>query len=189
MNFITFDIETYSPSDSRKIDTNELRVTVVGVYFSWLDEYVAFLEDNVKDFLDVLKQVDLVVGFNHIWFDLPVLQKYANFDLLQLTNYDIMVEFEKKAGFKPKLDDLAKSNLGTAKTDSYDKYSKYHKEGKWAELIDYCLNDVKITQDLFEIIKKGEKIKYIDVLETKEFILNPPQGKKVSFIASPDSIF
>ncbi len=86
MNYITFDIETYSPSNSGRIDTNEFRVTVIGAYYSWLDKYIAFLEKDVKDFLESLKQADLVVGFNHIWFDLPVLQKYANYNLLELTN-------------------------------------------------------------------------------------------------------
>ncbi|MEM1311894.1 MAG: ribonuclease H-like domain-containing protein [Patescibacteria group bacterium] len=189
MNYITFDIETYSPSNSKRIDTNEFRVTVVGAYFSWIDKYIAFLEDEVKDFLDVLKEAELVVGFNHIWFDLPVLQKYSTYNLFQLTNYDIMVEFEKKAGFKAKLDDLAKSNLGAKKTDTYESYSKYHEQCKWSELIDYCMNDVKLTEDLFKIIRGGGELLYDDSLQVKEFVLNQPVGKKVTLEAQPDSIF
>ena len=189
MNYITFDIETYSPSNSRKIDTNEFRVSVVGAYYSWLDKYVAFMEDDVKAFLETLKDADLVVGYNHIWFDLPVLQKYATFDLKQLTNYDLMLEFEKKAGFKAKLNDLCKANLGSEKTDSYDSYSTYHLEGKWSELIDYCLNDVRLTEELFKMVQRGEKIRYEDALESKEFILTQPTGKKIILEAQPDSIF
>jgi DEAD/DEAH box helicase domain-containing protein len=189
MNYITFDIETYSPSNSKRIDTNEFRVSVIGAYFSWLDRYIAFMEDDVKDFLESLKEAELVVGFNHIWFDLPVLQKYSTFNLLQLTNYDIMVEFEKKAGFKPKLDDLAKSNLGSQKTDTYETYSKYHEQGKWSELIDYCMNDVRLTEDLFRMAQRGDKILYQDALQIKEFVLNQPLGKKVILEAQPDSIF
>lgn len=189
MNYITFDIETYSPSDSKKIDTNEFRVTVIGAYYSWLDEYIAFLEHDVKDFIDSLKEAELVVGFNHLWFDLPVLQKYSSFDLLKLTTYDIMLEFEKKAGFKCKLNDLAKSNLDHQKTDVFENFSNYHKEGKWSELIDYCMHDVKITEELFKRVLNGEKIKYADALETKEFILNIPVGKRIDLVAQPESIF
>jgi len=161
----------------------------MGAYFSWLDRYVAFMEKDVKDFLEILKEAELVVGYNHIWFDLPVLQKYADYDLKQLTNYDIMVEFEKKSGFKAKLDDLCKSNLGTKKTDTYEKYSKYHKEGRWDLLIDYCLHDVKLTEELFQMILAKKEIKYIDALETKQFLLNLPNPEKVNFAMHSDSIF
>lgn len=189
MNYITFDIETYSPSGLKKIDTNEFRVSVIGAYLSWLGKYVAFMESDVRDFLDILKEVDLVVGYNHLWFDLPVLQKYANFDLLKLTSYDIMLEFEKKAGFKCKLDDLAKSNLGAKKTDTYEHYSKYHLEGKWFELVNYCMHDVRLTEQLFRMSRLGQAIKLTDALETKEFILDIPRGKKILLEAMPESIF
>lgn len=189
MNYITFDIETYSPSDSSKIDTSEFRVTVIGAYFSWIGRYVAFLEKDVKDFLEILKEADLVVGYNHVWFDIPVLQKYADYDLKQLTTYDIMLEFEKKAGFKCKLDDLCKSNLGSAKTDTYEKFSKYHKEGRWDLLIDYCMHDVKLTEELFQMVLNKQEIKYSDALETKQFLLNSPVGQKVDFGMQSDSIF
>lgn len=180
MNFITFDIETYSPSGLDRIDTKEFRASVVGAYISWIDEYVAFMEDEVKDFIEVLKNADLVIGYNHLWFDLPVLQKYSDFDLLKLPSYDIMIEAEKKIGFKLKLDDLCKANLGTQKTDSYEVYKHYHAEKKWAPLIDYCMNDVKLTNELFlKIVNEGRLI-YNDLLDTKEIQFDKPQpGKKV----------
>lgn len=192
MNFVTFDIETYSPSGLEKIDTKEFRASVVGAYISWIDEYIAFMEDEVKDFLDVLKNADLVIGYNHLWFDLPVLQKYSDFDLLQLPSYDIMIEAEKKIGFKLKLDDLCKANLGTQKTDSYETYKHYYAEKKWAPLIDYCMHDVKLTNLLFvKIINEGKLI-YNDLLDTKEILFDKPQpGKKVEVQPQEtgDSIF
>ncbi len=99
-----------------------------------------------------------------------------------------MLELEK-SGFKSRLNDLCKSNLGDQKTDSFENFSTYHKEGKWAELIDYCLNDVRLTEELFRMVMRGEKIKFKDALDTKEFILTQPVGKKIEFGAHPDSIF
>ncbi|NJL96703.1 hypothetical protein HC864_02695 [Candidatus Gracilibacteria bacterium] len=96
MNYIVFDIETYNPDGNDKIDTSAMRVSVIGCYISWLDEYIAFIEGDEKDFLNILKQAELVVGYNHIWFDLPVLKKYAQWDIMSLPNYDIMVEIEKE---------------------------------------------------------------------------------------------
>lgn len=174
MNWITFDIETYSPGDLNRIDTNEFRVSVCGAYFSWTQEYIAFLEDDIQEFLNILPQVDLVVGYNHNWFDLPVLQKYANFQLSELPTYDIMVEIEKKIGYKLKLDDVCKANLGTQKTDTYEQFRHYYKDKNWEPLIDYCMHDVKLTEEIFEIILSNQKIKYVDLLETKSILLDTP---------------
>jgi hypothetical protein len=180
MNWITFDIETYSPGKLTHIDTKEFRVSVTGAYFSWLDKYIAFFEEDTKDFLALLLEADVVVGFNHIWFDLAVLQKYSHIDLPQFTNnYDIMLEVEKKLGFKVKLNDLLKANMdGDLKTDSYAQYKDYYWDGKWFELVDYCMNDVRLTNELFLKILAGETLKYNDLTGVKEFVLELPTNEK-----------
>ena len=180
MNYITFDIETYSPGDLEHIDVNEFRVSVSGAYISWLDRYIAFMEDDTEKFVELLMQCDLVVGYNHIGFDLAVLQKYSpDFDLVNgLPSYDIMLEMKKKIGFSVRLDDLAKANLGTKKTDSYDVYKHYHKEGKWAPLIDYCMNDVAITERIFQMCQKGQVMKYNNLMTVEETVLDKPRKGK-----------
>ncbi len=190
MNYVTFDIETYSPSSLNKIDTNEFRVSVIGAYCSWLDRYLVFLEKDVSVFLNILRECDLVVGYNHLWFDLPVLQKYATFDLKQLPSYDIMLEMEASIGYKPKLNDLCKANFeDDLKTDDYATYSKYHKENKWLELVDYCLNDVRLTENLFQNIIDGKPIHFFDLHIKKEAILPKPTAQKVTFAETTESIF
>ncbi len=190
MNYIVFDIETYSPGELERIDTNEFRVSVIGAYISWVDEYIAFIEGQEKDFLDLLKQAELVIGYNHIWFDLPVLKKYADWDIMKVPNYDIMLEIEKKIGFKPKLDDICKANLGSKKTDSYEVYKNYYKEKKWEELIDYCMNDVKLTHEIFLKIVNQGKLVYNDLLDTKEFELDKPKPGATTVVDdSTQSIF
>ncbi len=191
MNYITFDIETYSPSGLEKIDVNEFRVSVTGAYISWIDEYIAFLEEDTKTFIDLLKKADLIIGYNHIWFDLSVLQKYSDIDLKKLPCYDIMLEIEKKIGFKVKLDDVSKATLNSKKTDSYEQYKHYYAEKKWAELIDYCMNDVKLTEELYRLVLEGKPLKYTDLLETREVILDMPriQQKKQVSVPEVESIF
>ena len=189
MNYVTFDIETYSPSNSQKINTSEFRVSVIGAYFSWSDSYIAFLEDDVSVFLNILKQAELVVGFNHIWFDLAVLQKYCSYNLLDLPNYDIMVEAEKKLGFKTKLNDLCKANLGKFKTDSYDNFKHYYNDKNWFPLIDYCMNDVKLTEELFKLIRQNNCLSYNDLLDIKKIIFDKPVPGKMINSVSIESIF
>lgn len=190
MNYITFDIETFSPSGLERIDVNEFRASVVGAYFSWIDEYIAFVEGQEKVFIDLLKKADLIIGYNHLWFDLPVMQKYADVELKKLPCYDLMLEIEKKIGFKVKLDDVCKATLGSKKTDSYETYKHYYAEKKWAELIDYCMNDVRLTEELFRLVLEGKPLKYVDLLDTKEVILDKPViGKKLLHEEAMESIF
>ncbi len=181
MNYITFDIETYIPEGvpdriGSKLNVEAMRVAVIGVYYSWIEggSYIAFLEENVSDFLASLQVADCVIGYNHIWFDNTVLQKYADFDLKTLPNWDLMQEAEKSLGFKPKLDDLCKSNLGTQKTDSFETYRNYYRDGKMFELTDYCMHDVLLTERLHQLVQKNGHLLYSDAFKTRQIMITPP---------------
>jgi hypothetical protein len=186
MNYITFDIETYIPegvqdkSSGGRLDTKSMRVSVTGAYISWLDKYLVFWEEQTEEFLEYLKMADYTVGFNHISFDLAVLQKYSpNFDLMSLNNYDLMMEFAKKAGHRIKLDNLAKSNLDHKKTDSFQNFRDYHLTGKWFELADYCMHDVLITEELHQMALKSRELVYFDFLDKKSVMLDKPMKKDI----------
>jgi RNase_H superfamily len=180
MNWITFDIETYSPTKSDKINTSELRASVIGAYISWTNQYIAFLEEDAKYFTELLKKADLVIGWNHIWFDIPVMQKYADYDLSKLPMYDLMVEMEKVVGFKLKLDNVAKANLKESKTDTYEQFKHYYWNEEWFKLIDYCMNDVRLTNDIFLKAFKKESISYYDLHTIRSASVKEPQvGEQV----------
>ncbi len=194
MNYIVFDIETYSPSNLDRIDTKEFKATVIGAFVSWMNdgqgEYLAFFEKDVKIFLDLLWYCDLVIGYNHLWFDLPVLQKYSEKNLLSLPSYDIMIEVEKKIGFKLKLDDLCRANFDEdMKTDSFNVYRHYHSDGKWANLVDYCMNDVRLTNQLFQKILNKKDINYYDLHILKQIVLDEPVPGKVEINEGSESFF
>lgn len=199
MNYITFDIETYIPqglSDrvGGKLNVEAMKVAVIGAYYSWIGEggsYIAFLEDNVTDFLATLKKADYIVGYNHIWFDNAVLQKYADFDLNTLPNWDLMLEVEKGAGFKPKLDDLCKSNLqNLKKTESFETYRHFHRDGKLLELANYCVTDVYLTEKLHDLVKKNGQLLYSDAFRTRQILVTAPNfSRGVSQHTANETLF
>ncbi len=189
MNYITFDIETYSPSKSDKFDINEFRCSVCGAYISWIDEYVAFLESDILDFLELTRSADLIIGYNHLGFDLPVLQKYVSWNLLNLPSYDIMMEVYNRSGVRLRLNDLCKANLADdVKTDNYEQFKNYYWDKEWAKLIDYCMNDVRLTEKLFKKIKKRKRLKYFDLHEIKEVFLEKPKPAKMPTIKENESL-
>jgi len=181
MNYITYDIETYFPEGvadrvGGKLNVDAMKVAVIGAFVSWVDGgiYVAFLEENVGEFLELMKSADCVIGYNHIWFDNAVLAKYADFDLNKLPNWDLMLEVEKNLGFKAKLDDLCKSNLGTQKTESFETYRHYHRDGKMYELTDYCMHDVLLTEKLHQLVLKNGFLLYSDAFKSRQIAVSPP---------------
>ena len=74
---------------------------------------------------------------------------------------------------------MAKTNLGASKTDSFEQFKTYHIDGKWFELADYCMHDVKLTEELHRMALNHEPIKYSEMLGVKEVIIDLPNPTKV----------
>ncbi len=112
---------------------------------------MGFREEKFTDLLKLFKNTELVIGFNSKYFDFPVLQPYYdNFDLSQIPHLDILEEITKKLGHRLKLESVAQSTLGYGKSGSGLDAIKYLQEGDWESLIKYCLDDVKVTKELYE---------------------------------------
>jgi DEAD/DEAH box helicase domain-containing protein len=65
-----------------------------------------------------------------------------------------MEEAAKILGFRPRLNDLAKATLGVSKSGSGLEAIRWFREGKIEQLKSYCLDDVKITKELYEFGKR-----------------------------------
>lgn len=128
----------------------ELGVTVVGVYDYATNTYRAYEESEMGQLQNLLINASLVVGFNHVGFDFPVLQPYLSIDLKQIPVFDIMLDCQLKLGHRIGLDTVAQATLGIGKTGHGLDAIKYYREGRMQELKDYCLNDVKVTKEVFE---------------------------------------
>lgn len=156
MDKIVIDIETKNSfADVGGQDhIGDLDVSFVGVYSYDQDKYLSFFESQLSELGPILQSAGLVVGFSINRFDLPVLNKYFNFNTLALPRLDLLEEVEMAFGARVSLNILAKTNLGVAKTHHGLEAIDLYRDGKLDELKDYCLNDVKITKDLYELIKR-----------------------------------
>ena len=66
---------------------------------------------------------------------------------------DLLDDIEMQLGRRISLDLLAKINLGTQKTHHSLEAPVMYREGRLEELADYCLHDVRITKDLYELAR------------------------------------
>lgn len=148
-NIIVFDIETIGNISSPNF-VDEMQITVVGVYNYAKDEYNTYFSDDLKDLESDLKQAHLLVGFNNDHFDTPILNKYYQFDLFSIASFDILREFRINTGKRLGLDAISNMTLGSSKSGTGYNAMNLYQEGKLDELAEYCLNDVKLTKDIFE---------------------------------------
>ncbi|HTL39572.1 MAG TPA: ribonuclease H-like domain-containing protein, partial [Methylomirabilota bacterium] len=115
------------------------------------------------------------IGFNIKNFDYPVLQPYLNYKIAELPTLDILEEVEKMIGHRVKLDNLAQANLGAGKSGDGLQALKYYKLGQIEELKKYCLDDVRITKELYDYVGKYGKLLFKDYFETKEIKIAFPE--------------
>src|ERR1700737_894785 len=171
MNIVYFDLETQkTANDVGGWDKKRDMGMSVGVtYSTGLGEYHVYPERKVDELVNQLLRADLVVGFNIINFDYEVLMGYTILDLPhQLRTLDMLVEVEKVAGMKPKLDNLAMATLGVGKTADGVDAIKWWREKRVIEIAEYCCFDVKVTKLVHEHGVRHRELFYTDKFNRKQ---------------------
>jgi DEAD/DEAH box helicase domain-containing protein len=160
---IVLDIETISdnPNDI-VIKPEDQRMTYTGVIQYESGEEIDIWENDLEKLRKILYETDLIIGYNIIWFDIPVLAKYLGQELNQLPMLDLMAAAKEAIGYRPKLNNLANAMLDRGKLGSGSDAGKYYLGGQLDELKKYCLEDVRLTRDVYDYGKKYGKIKYFD---------------------------
>ena len=162
-NYVYFDLETQRSANDvggwdRKAD---MKMSVGVTYSSANGSYMIYDEANVPGLIDELVSADVVVGFNHIWFDYEVLMGYTILDLKeQTTNVDLMLDLEQVLEHKPKLDAVAAETLGEGKTAVGTDAIKWWQEGRIMDIAEYCCFDVKVTKLVHEYGARHGMVKY-----------------------------
>jgi len=161
-NILVLDLETKRTFDDTGSRSPEsLGVTVVGV-FDYLDmQYKVFREEDLGRLEERLTSKPLLVGFNIERFDLPVLRPYFKIRLSDIPVLDILSEVTKALGHRVSLNSVAKATLGETKSGNGLDAIKYYEAGEWDKLEKYCLDDVRITKEIFEYGARHKEIFYL----------------------------
>ena len=128
----------------------EMRVSCAVLFDSSSGRFIHFLEKDMDNLLEMLLEMDLVVGFNIKGFDYRVLSRYVSAPILKrITTLDILHEVRARLGYRLSLDHLASSTLGAKKAGNGLLALKWWKAGEIQKVIAYCREDVRLTRDLF----------------------------------------
>lgn len=161
MRKIVFDIETKNTfQEVGSTESVALDISLVGIYDSKTDLYSSYLENEFSQLWPILENADLIIGYNSLHFDLPLLNKYYHGDLSVIKHIDILKEIRDSVGRRMRLDQVAEGTLGLKKSGHGLQAITWWKQGEIEKIRKYCLDDVKLTKELYEYALKNKSLKF-----------------------------
>lgn len=179
MRKIVFDIETSNIfQDVGSNNPADLNISVVGIYDSETKLYSTFLQEEFGKLWPIIENADMLVTFNGEHFDIPLLDKYYPGDLFKIKSIDLLKEMQKSAGRRMKLDQIAEGTLGVNKSGHGLDAIKWWKDREVEKVKKYCLDDVRITKDLYEYALKEGKLFFKEGPNLNEVKLDTSEWEK-----------
>ncbi|MCK5022080.1 MAG: ribonuclease H-like domain-containing protein [Candidatus Pacebacteria bacterium] len=190
MKKITFDIETKNTfEDVGENNPSLLDISVVCIHDSETDKYDSFFEDDFDRLWPIIEKADMLIGFNSDHFDIPLLNKHYQGDLRKIKSLDILKEIKNSLGRRIKLNDIAEATLGEGKSGHGLEAITWWKNGELEKIKKYCLDDVRITKEVYEYAMNNGKLKYNKGDDIKEIELDTSQWEEKEDNSSTTSLF
>lgn len=187
MRKIVFDIETRNIfSEVGSADPTALDISIVGIYDSETDSYSSYTQEELSQLWPIIERADMLIGYYSDHFDLPLLNKYYPGDLTKIKSLDILKEIRKSYGRGMKLDQLAEGTLQKKKSGHGLDAIKWWRAGEIEKIRQYCLDDVKITKEIYDFAMTNQKLFFKEGSQVKEIPLNTgdwetPAENKMTF--------
>lgn len=159
---IVLDLETQRSFDEVEgRNFEKLGVSLVGVYSYATDRFEAYREAELGRLESVLGNSSRIIGFNIKRFDFPVLQPYLpQLNLAKLTALDLLEDLHRLLGHRVSLASVAGATLDAKKLGSGLDAIHYYRSGDFASLEKYCLQDVRLTKEVYEFGKRFGHVFY-----------------------------
>ncbi len=177
MRRITFDIETKNIfQDVGSNDPADLDISVICIHDSAKGDgpeaYSSYLEADFPKLWPILEQADILITWNGDHFDIPLLNKYYPGDLANIKSVDLMREVQKTLGRRLKLDSVGEATLGRNKSGHGLDAIEWWRNGEIEKLIRYCIEDVRLTKELYDFAMTNKKLMYKEMGVLKDIKLN-----------------
>lgn len=180
MRKVIFDIETSNIfQEVGSNNATDLDLAVVVIHDSKTDQYTSYTQEELHKLWPILEQTDLIIGYNSNHFDLPLLNKYYQGDLFQIKSLDILAEIKEQFGRRMKLDQIAAGTFGTAKSGDGLAAVRWWRNGEREKVIKYCIDDVKITKQIYDYALKNNELKFKEGGKNNKISLDTSQWEKL----------
>lgn len=173
MRELTFDIETANilPAFARQ-DIGRLELALVAVHDSETGLYTSYIKEELPQLWPLIEQADVLIGYNSDAFDIPLLNIHYPGDLTRIRSIDLMVEVQKVLGRRLRLQSLAEATLGRGKGGDGLKSVEWWQQGLVDKVREYCIEDVRITRELYDYALEHGSLKYKDLKDKREIQLD-----------------
>ena len=159
-------------------DPSKMELTVVAIHDSLTDEYTCYTKEELPKLWPILEKTDVLVGFNSDHFDIPILNKYYPGDLTKIKSVDLLKEVRAVLGRRLKLESIAQATLGRGKSGDGLQAVTWWKEGRYDEVKKYCIEDVRLTKEVYDYARANRHLKFKDYDGVREVKLNVSNWEK-----------
>jgi DEAD/DEAH box helicase domain-containing protein len=179
---VIFDLETKKIFDDIEgYDPANLGISIVSVYKRQLDDNLKEINGQIKSFWEedfakmwpLFSNVDRVIGFNSLHFDVPALVPLSPYDFKKLSHFDIMDHVKGELGHRLSLNAIASETLNHVKSDhglNAVLYWQQHTPESLAKLKKYCEADVIITKEVYDYGLTHGHLRYKDKWNTSRIL-------------------
>lgn len=185
MRKIVFDIETKNIfQDVGSSDPVDLDISVVCTYDYETNKYDSFLQEDFNRLWDMIDKADMLITFNGDHFDIPLLNKYykkaGRGDLTKIRSLDLLKEIRNAYGRRMKLTQIAEGTFGIPKSGDGLEAVAWWRNGEIDKIKKYCIEDVRITKDVYEYAMKNKKLLFKEGPFVKEIKLETKHWEPIS---------
>jgi DEAD/DEAH box helicase domain-containing protein len=149
---------------------DKLGISVACAYDSKTDAFLSYRESEIPKLIELCEE-RLVVGYNIRGFDLPVMVPYG-LKIQKVDAFDIMYDLQTLTRQQfLKLEAVARGTLGAGKSADGLLAVEWWKQGEIQKIIDYCMQDVKVTRDVFQF---GRQNGFVKIQRSEDKITQVP---------------
>ena len=179
-NILVLDLETQkSFKEVGKSKLEKLKISCVGIYDYLTDQFTSYEEKDMMKVEARLREAELLIGFNIRRFDMAVLAPYLFMPVTHIPVLDLLDDVETFRGHRASLDSLAGPTLKQHKIGNGADALILYKEGKMDELKRYCLEDVRLTKEIYEYGCREGKVLFTSSWDYKTYEI-PVQWKEAA---------
>ena len=172
-NILVLDVETQKSfkeiGKSKAMSLSKLKISVVCMYDYLTGGYTSYEEKDMARFEKRLQTADLIVGFNIRRFDMAVLQPYLFKTVDQFPVLDLLDDIEKARGHRASLDSVARATVKEGKSGDGAEALVLFKEGRMEELTKYCMDDVRLTKNVYDFGCREGKVYFTSTWDFKTY--------------------
>lgn len=143
-SIVYLDLESQKTIAQAGGDWSKIHLMKLAVAVAWCEaagELRVFTERDIKELAALLRSASLVIGYNLLRFDIPIIKGYRGVNLKGVRCRDLLVDIVEQTEERHSLASLLKTNFGVEAKASGLECIDWWRKGLVAKVVEACAND------------------------------------------------